>query len=202
MLSGRPEDKSELRTGTYRDGLLFTLGNPAPAKALVQKALSINPNFIEARNLLAITHLAEEQYDPALTEIETALKVNPNSLSLHGTRASIYYLMNDTAKFDKSCKDVIAVNPKPALFYYTLGNNCMRQMLYLEAQPFYKKAVELDPKFWEGYIALGLNGLKCGPETEAEAIKLLEEAHNRDPFHPTVINSLKSLTSFRKNLLR
>ena len=162
---------------------------------VIKNTLEVNPNFIEMINLMATIYLAEENEEQALKEVDKGLRINPNSNALLATRASILYLNNDTKEFDNVCKKILEVNPRPAQFYYIIGNNCasMYKMLYLDAQPFYQKAVELDPKFWDGYIALGLNGLKCGPEAEKEARKLLEEAHNRDPFHPAVKNTLKVL---------
>jgi tetratricopeptide (TPR) repeat protein len=170
-------------------------GGAQKVQAMVKNSLEFNPNFIEMINLRATIYLAEENEEEALKEADKGLKINPNSIPLLATKASIFYLNNDTKEFDGVCKKVLDINPLPAEFYYIIGNNCasMYKMLYLEAQPFYQKAVELDPKFWDGYIALGLNGLKCGPDAEKEARKLLEEAHNRDPFHPAVKNTLNVL---------
>jgi len=171
----------------------FAKGGPEGVRPLIQKILTLEPNNISALNFSATAYIADEKYEEALKEIDKALAINPNSIALLTTKTSAHYLNNDAKEFEEVKARAEKINPKPALFYYILGNNCARQMLYLEAQPLYEKAVELDPSFWDGYVALGLNGLKCGADAEASARLVLEEAFTRDPFNAIVKNSLKVL---------
>lgn len=169
------------------------LGMPA-----AEKALSINPKLIQARKFLATVHLVNEQYEKAFDEINQALAINPNEISLQGTCASIYYLNNDLKEFEAKCEGILYINPKPAVFYYILGNNSVSRMHYLDAQSFYRKAVKFDPKFWDAHIALGLNCMRSGAEAEKEGRQLLTEAFKRDPFNLLVCNYLKLLDTLEK----
>ena len=176
-------------------GLARVAFNQSPDKALpvVNKALKFDPNLAGANALRAVIHLVNERYGEASTDIEKALTVNPNSLSFRGTLASIYYLTNEIKKFEAECQDVLEINPKPAIFYYQLGNNCLKRLLYMEAQPFYEKAIDFDQKLWEAVVAAGMNYLHLGPKAEIKGRKILEKVFERDPFNVPVHNTLKML---------
>ena len=167
--------------------------DPLSARQPIAQILKLFPDYPDATALQSILYLIEENHDAALESINKALTVTPNSAYYRGIRAGVYYLNNQLELFQKECDDILAVNKSPAVFYLTLGNCCMKRILYMDAQPFYQKAIELDPHCWEGYVSLGLNSLRLGPEPEAQGRKLLEESFQRDPFNLTVFNTLKVL---------
>jgi tetratricopeptide (TPR) repeat protein len=147
----------------------------------------------EAFNLLATVQLINEQFSNAISSVNNALAINPNSISYRATKASIYYLNNNIQEFEKECKEVLSVNLKPAVFYLIIGNNCERRLFYPEAQAFYEKALAYDEHLWDAQIATGFNYLHLGPEYEDKGRKLLTDAFERDPFNVKAYNILKVL---------
>ncbi len=173
--------------------------NPKGALPIIQKVLDINPNFIEARELLVWMHLFEQSSEDALDEVNKALEINPNSVNLRGTRAGLYYLDNSTEDVEREVKVVTKINPRPAVFYYVIGQMCrMGYMLYEESLPFYERAVKLDPEFGDAQIALGMNLMQLGAEAEPRGHKILDEAFERDPFNVRVYNTLKVLDALEE----
>src|SRR6185295_1029965 len=56
------------------------------------RALAINPNYVDAITLTAALALDSSQIDPATTQIDKALKINPRSPEVHALRAATLYL--------------------------------------------------------------------------------------------------------------
>ncbi|MFA5794953.1 MAG: tetratricopeptide repeat protein [Candidatus Brocadiia bacterium] len=181
------------KAASYRD--------PLAARPQLMQILSSNPNYPDALALLAVIQLMTENNDDALKSIEQALALNPNSAYYRGIRAGAYYLNSQMDLFRKECGDVLAVNKRPAMFYLALGDCCLKRILYTDAQPFYQKAIELDPHCWEASVQLGLNWLRLGADGEVQGRKLLQESFQRDPFNLTVFNTLKVLEGLDKEYL-
>jgi tetratricopeptide (TPR) repeat protein len=151
----------------------------------------------ESLNLLATGQLMNETTSDALGTINSALDINPNSVSYRATKASIYYFNNNLPDFEKECRRILEVNKYPALFYLIVGDNCERRLLYTEATAFYEKALAMDGHLWDARIAAGLNYMHLGPEYEKKGRQLLDEAFARDPFNVKVYNMLKVLDALR-----
>ncbi|MBI4711962.1 MAG: tetratricopeptide repeat protein [Planctomycetes bacterium] len=167
--------------------------DPLKASAALQKALEIDPDLPDAHAMMAMIHLMEENHQQALESISRSLDKNPDSVFYRAVQAGVYYLSGEPDRFKQACDDIIKVNRRPAVFYLTLGNICLRRLLYPEAQDFFKKAIEFDDKCWDAYVALGINSLRLGVGYEADGKKLLDESFRRDPFNITVYNTLKVL---------
>ena len=192
----------EARLGLARIGLT---NNPGSAAAYLNEIIGlgeieseivsyeINSPQAEAFNLLANIQLANGQFIEALSSANSALKINPNSVSYHATKAAAYYLSLKPDEFDKECKAVLTINPQPALFYLNLGRLCEKRLFYNEATGFLEKAVALDGHLWEAQTALGMNYMHLGPEYENKGRKLLEDAFARDPYDVYAYNMLKVL---------
>jgi tetratricopeptide (TPR) repeat protein len=166
----------------------------AEAMELTKKALEVNPGFVPARAFLAEQLLALEDYDSARKEVESALAVNPVSPEALPILAAAELLSGDAARFREVERRALARNPKNSRFYNKLSDIAVNNRLYREARDFAKKAVELDPRSWEGYGLLGLNQLRLG-EIE-EGTKSLVRSFEGDPYNVWIKNTLDLIDTY------
>ncbi|HET9477760.1 MAG TPA: tetratricopeptide repeat protein, partial [Pyrinomonadaceae bacterium] len=78
--------------------------------AALNRALAINPNYVEALSLKAALALEAGQFDVASTELENALKINSRSLEARSLRAAIYYLQD--RDFEPEVAATVAIGPR------------------------------------------------------------------------------------------
>src|SRR5262249_6046163 len=84
------------------------------------RALSINPNLVEALALKAAVSLEAGHFDEASTEIDQALKVNSRSLEAHSLRAAMFYLQD--RDYEPEVAATLAISPRYANVYNTLSH--------------------------------------------------------------------------------
>ncbi len=165
-------------------------GSPA-ARELTERALEVNPNFVEARVFLTQLLLQLEQKDEAKTEAEKALEVDSQSLAAMALLAASHYLADDREQFETVRDEALQINSQFAELYNDLADSCVQNRLYPQARDFAKLAVEVDPKSWRGHSLLGLNQLRLGEMDEGRAS--LERSFAGDPYNVWVKNTLDLL---------
>jgi tetratricopeptide (TPR) repeat protein len=168
-------------------------GSP-DALDLTRKAIEVNPSLVAARAFLAEQLLGLEDYKAAREEVERALAVNPVSPDALPILAASELLSGDKEGFRDVERRALARNPKDAHFYTKLSEIAVNNRLYQEALDFARKAVELDPRSWEGYGELGQNQLRLGEIEEGR--KSLERSFEGDPFNVWIKNTLDLLDTY------
>jgi len=73
-----PEDSLRREAEFYR-----SQGNLAKASELVEQALTLNPDYIETRQVLGVIYLDQGKFDKALEEFEQVARVNPYNPTVH-----------------------------------------------------------------------------------------------------------------------
>lgn len=77
----------------------------------VMKAKEINENTPNARILHALYHILYGQYDPALLEMEEALKIDPLSTNTNRTLADFYYFLEEYDKAIELYDKILSIDP-------------------------------------------------------------------------------------------
>ncbi|HEX3868262.1 MAG TPA: tetratricopeptide repeat protein, partial [Gemmatimonadaceae bacterium] len=167
----------------------------AGGDSLLRAALTINPDYVEARTLHAEVLLDLEDYTGAQADIDRALKVNPTAAHALAVAAAIKYLQHDQAGFDAIRERALALDPHDAGFYGTVAELASQVRLYKVAADFATQGVTLDPKSWNDWSILGLNQLRLGQIDEGK--KSLETSFGGDPYDVRVDNTLKLLDTFK-----
>lgn len=157
------------------------------------RALEINSNFVPARVLRATVELEASRYDAALSEIEAALKVNPNSLEARSVRAALLYLQD--RDYEAEVKSTLAINPRYGAIYDTLSHFATITRRYGQAATFASRAVELQPRLWRGHLSHGIALLRLGRIDEGRAA--VETSFKGDPFNVWAKNTLDLLDAMR-----
>lgn len=155
------------------------------------KALEINPNYVEAFTLRAMTRIDGENYADALQDLDAALKINPNSLDAHSLKAALFWLQDRKSDSDNEIKTVLGINPKYGKLYETLSHFATNTRRYAEGAEFSKRATELTPNLWDAHLSYGIALTRLGKITEGRAA--IEESFKGDPFNVRAKNTLDLL---------
>ena len=87
------------------------------------------------------------------------------------TEANIYLELNDFATYKKLITDVLAKNPNDADLVYNLGVIASKTDV-VEAEKYYKKAIEIKPNYTNAYLNLAIMKLDADKKIIDEMNKL------------------------------
>ena len=161
--------------------------------AALNRALTLNPNYVEALALKAAVALEAGQYDAASAELDKALKINARSPEIHSLRAALLYLQDKD--FQPEVTATLDVAPRYGELYTTLAHYATITRRTEQATQFSRRAIELAPRLWDAHLSLGMSLLRLGQmETGREAV---EKAFKGDPFNVWAKNTLDLLDSMQ-----
>jgi len=158
------------------------------------RSLTHNPNLVPARVFMARLFIELEEYADARREADLALEVNPVSLEALTMLGVIDHLEHNTEGFAAIEQQVMALNPRYAVFYTTLAELAAQNRLYRDAEGFAQRAVQLDELSWRGYGLLGMNQLRLGQIEVGRAN--LERSFSGDPYNVWIKNTLQLADTF------
>ncbi len=166
------------------------------AERFAEQALNINPKLPEALRLRADVHLASEDPAAALKELEQARKINPRDEATLGRIAACLLLQKKKEELAALTKEVDRFDPKPAAFYFAMGERLDERRYYDDAEKCFQKAAELRPHVPDALNSLGQLYMRMGLETEARGT--LEKAFKADPFNVRTKNLIRVLDHLKK----
>jgi len=161
------------------------------ADNFADQALKINPRLPAALLLKADVHLAGGGLGAGLADAEKALAVNPRDEHALARKAACFKVMRKPDDYDAVVRAVEKNNPKPAVFYYDLGERLEDRRYYDDAEACYKKAAELQPMLPGPAGTLGLLYMRMG--REEEAAPLLDKGFEADKYNVRVANTRRVL---------
>src|SRR6202022_1642529 len=103
----------------------------------------------------------------ALEELEHARKINPRDENTLGRIAACLDLQHKNEEFQKIIREVEAFDPRPAVFYYQLGEQFQDRRHFDVAEKYFKHSRELSPRLPWPVNSLGLLYMRLGREQEA-----------------------------------
>ena len=160
-------------------------------QAAIAKALEINPNYVAAYNLRAMTRIEAENFDEAAKDLAAALKINPNSLEAHSLQAALFWLQDRKSEYEAEQQKTLAINPKYGRLYETLSHFSTNTRRYAEAADFSQKAFTFTPNLWDAHLNYGIALTRLGKITEGRAA--MEVGFKGDPFNVRAKNTLDLL---------
>jgi tetratricopeptide (TPR) repeat protein len=166
------------------------------AEEFANRALRVNTNLPMARRLRADVYLVSGDTQGALRELERARQTNPRDEATLGRMAACLHLQHKEAELQRLVKEVEQHDPKPAVFWFTLGEQLQVRRHFDEAEKLYQKAMELRPMLPDAQNSLGLLYMQLG--READAGKVLAKAFEADAYNVRVSNMLKVLRHLEK----
>jgi TolB-like protein/predicted Zn-dependent protease len=157
--------------------LLNNLGHIRESDIHLQRALQINPNYVNALIWYRNNLNSQFRSTKAMSVIKKALSVDPLSHSVRRAYASQLYVL---LKFDESVQKIqalIAANPDDPTPYELWGNIFMEKGLPQNAIPMYRNSHRLRP----GDIYMAAQNVNAGLQlNDPELVEYwLEEARSR-----------------------
>jgi adenylate cyclase len=148
----------------------------SPAKSLqtafelAQKALDIDDTNDGPHSLLSAIYRRKRQHDKALTEVEKAIDLNPNSSDSY---MMLSLTVGEMGRWKESVlygEKSLRLSPFPGAFpFYALGRAYFMTGQYDESIATWKKALKVSPKFLSGYVYLAACYSGMGRDAEAAA---------------------------------
>lgn len=119
--------------------------NPRTAKTWFDKALKINPDYIEARYNLANCLIRSGDTTEAINSYDKVLLLDSNHIQSLSEIANIYYVMKDSTKAIELNNKIITIDSLTDLPYINLGNYALLSHDTLTATIWWEKALQKNP---------------------------------------------------------
>lgn len=158
------------------------------AKRLAQQALTVNPALSRAYFVLAGLSLRDMRLEQAESFVRQGLGLNPKDLELLSMQASVQFLADDHAGFERTKAEVFKLNPEYSRFYQIVGEYAEWEHRYEEVVTMMRAATEIDDDDARAHAQLGLNLIRNGDDRAGLAS--LRKSFAKDPFNVRVYNTL------------
>ncbi|MEE2637985.1 MAG: tetratricopeptide repeat protein, partial [Acidobacteriota bacterium] len=165
--------------------------NPPAASAAAERALDINPEFLEAHLFLAQRHLDDRDHEAGRSALERALAINGQSLETRSMLAGVAYVEDRIEDFEIAVEEILAINPAYGEVYRVAGNLTARNYRFEEAVALVRRGLEVDPNNTRSHAELGMHLLRTGDEPAAR--QALERSFEADPYDVITFNLLEML---------
>jgi predicted Zn-dependent protease len=167
------------------------------AQKYLDRALATHPRLAHAHRLLADLDVANFRIPEAIEHLEDARRLNPKAEETLGRLAACYLIEDRGSMREPGMRaqaiidEVVARNPKPGRFYFSLGQVLDTRRRFHDAVLAYEAASEAMPMLLGPRAAWGQLLMRLGEETRAD--QLLETSFERDPYNVRVKNTLEVL---------
>jgi Tfp pilus assembly protein PilF len=165
--------------------------NPPNARAAAERALEIDPDYLDAHLFMAQRELDDRNHDAARTALDRALAINEQSLEARSLVAAMAYVEDRTDDFEAEATRVLAINPRYGDVYREAGNLSARNYRFDEAVALVQRGLEIDPDNTRAYAELGMHLLRSGDEPGARLA--LERSFAEDPYDVITYNLLSMM---------
>jgi tetratricopeptide (TPR) repeat protein len=160
-------------------GVLFERGQAAEAIDEYQKALEIEPDFLEARYNLANALSSLGRPTEAIDQYHKAFEINPGNAEAHNNLGGLLLQLGRTAEAINQYEQALRIEPDYAVAHYNLGNALVSANRLHDAIDEYRQAIQIKPDYADAQGNLG-NGLLLAGNVE-EAIVHFREALRLTP---------------------
>jgi serine/threonine protein kinase/tetratricopeptide (TPR) repeat protein len=109
-----------------------------------KRAIESNPNYATAHQWYAELLMVTGRFDEALSEIRTALELDPFSLVMHHVRGAVYYYSRDFDDAIREYETILELDKDFSPARYFLSYCYCQKKMYKEAVEEYKKALIID----------------------------------------------------------
>lgn len=120
----------------------------------------------------ALILVEKGEKEKALQAIIDAKKDNPEDTSLALTEANLYLDAKDYASYKRVIEEVLQKSPNDADLYYNLGVISGTSGNAADSEKYYKKAIEINPKYSNAYLNLAILKLDADSKYVEEMNKL------------------------------
>jgi tetratricopeptide (TPR) repeat protein len=165
----------------------------AKAEEMARKVIEKDPKNVEAHELIAGMAIEDNNPKKAVEEASAALSISGEALNAMAIRATVEILADRPA--EEWLNRIYKLNPKYGQAHYIIGHHLDLNRRYDESIVHLRKAIELDPEHLQAQSRLGIGLMRVGQDQEA--LKVLNDAHQRGFREAATTNSLKLLDSLK-----
>ena len=115
------------------------------AKPLLEKAIEIDPNYVNVHNNLGLTFKELGEPQKAISCYEKAIQIDPNYVNAHNNLGIKFMELEEHQKAISCYEKVIQIDPNFADAHNNLGVIFMELEEYQKATSCFEKAVEINP---------------------------------------------------------
>ena len=176
-------------------GLALVSADGFDSKAVewTAKALELDPNLVEAHELMANLALEDSNPEQAVEQADEALKHSPEALDAMAVHAAVEALADRSPQ--AWLEKIRQVNPFYGEGYALVAHHLVLNRRYEDGIEFYRKALELDSRLWSARSQLGINLMRLGQEEEPR--RQLEMCYDNGYRNEATVNSLRLLDSYK-----
>jgi tetratricopeptide (TPR) repeat protein len=145
------------------------------------KALELNPQFVNAYGGRGAAYYNKQEYDRAIADYGKALELDPQYVRAYLNRGIAYLNKGENDQAIRDLTEAIRLKPEEAETYLDRGLAYREKQNYDDAIKDFTKAIELAPKSADHYFNRGRVYLAKGENDRA--IRDLTEAIRLDPEH-------------------
>lgn len=121
----------------------------------LQKAISLDSNYMDAYSRLADCYLYTNQSRKAIDMLEKAVAKQPNNIRMLLSLAELQYILVQYEGSGATLQKVLDIDPTNADAFYLLGMNYKENADAAKAAGAFQTAVEQDPDMLRAYVQLG-----------------------------------------------
>ncbi|MBI9088818.1 MAG: tetratricopeptide repeat protein [Desulfobacterium sp.] len=155
----KKEEPKAPRTHYFMALCQTRLNRNEQAKSSAMKAVELNPNYTNARLLLADIHYQERSYGLAQEQAQTVLKRNPSDYRAVLISANAHMGTGDLEPAEKGFQTLINIDPNNPVGYYRMGLLKSYQKKYDQAEPSLNKALEINPLLMDVFTLIVRNSI-------------------------------------------
>jgi len=147
----------------------------AASLAHARRALELAPDLAYGHWALGAWHYRVKlDYDRALEEIDLAIEGMPGEVDLHTLAGSVHRRNGEMEAAIVRYEDAAELDPRQAMAPYSVGETLSLLRRYGEAEPWFRRAIEIRPDFAFPYSFMASNRVRAEGDT-AGARKILED---------------------------
>lgn len=185
------EDASHADANHYLGVIAHQFGQLDAAAALIARAISVRPDYVEAYTNLANTLKAQNKDGEAISCLQKALALRPDYAEGH---ANLGVLLKGLGKFEDALSSLdrsIRLKPDFLAAHFNRANLLKERNRMEEARDAYQKVLALQPQFVDGHLNLG--SLYEAMNEPRKARQCYEQAMKIDPKSAEALCNLAAL---------
>ena len=173
-------------------------GFDGKAQEYAAKAIALDPNSVEAHELMAGLELEDSDSAKAVAEADEAIALAPGdsanpALDAYAIHAAVDLIADRPG--DAWFAKMDAIDPKYGEGYALVAENLVLKGRYADGITYYRKAIAAEPRLWGAHEQLGINLMRLG-QTD-EPLKELQLAYDNGQRDAATVNSLRLLDSYK-----
>ena len=176
------------------------------AKKVCEDILDIQPDDLNATNLLAILSFQNKDFIKSIKFFEKAIEINPDISETYNNLGNVYYEFKQFNKAIENYNKALKIKPNFALSYYNRAKALQEINQKQEAISDYDKAISINNNFSAAYKNLGnlYMELKILDKSIHNHVQALKINPNMSYLNGTIIQSkcgLSEWTNFKEDKL-